>query len=151
MLVTAFSCRTANNQTIEGDLYFKLIDLQGMYDAPDSVLTKMETYVKTVNTDTLSTQDKKIFWLLKFMVDNNLLRKPFIRLRQDNGEIKMLFLDTSDYKQFSHYKHGDLARDNKKIRVKAQVTEIHYDSLTAYNSTKLISVDRVDGQTYWKK
>ena len=88
---------------------------------------------------------------MKFMVDNDLLRKPFIRLRLDNGEIKMLFLDSSDYRKFGQFNYSDLVRDNKKIRVKAKVNELHYDSLTAFNSTKLISVEKRAGKTYWKK
>jgi len=88
------SCQTKNGKTIEGDLYFQVFDLERFFDAPDSVLTKIENSVRTVNNDTLSEQDKKIYYLLQYMVSNNLLRKPFIRIRLDSGDIKMLFLDS---------------------------------------------------------
>lgn len=150
-LVLISGCQTDNKKTVEGDLYFKLIDFQRFYDAPDSVLTKIETSVKNVIKDTLTEQDKKIYDLLEFMTDKQLLRKPFVRLRQDDGKIVMLFLDKMDYEKIKDYNHHDLVQDNKRIRINAEVSELKYDSLTAYENIKIISVDKIDGKTYWKK
>ncbi|MFM2226343.1 MAG: hypothetical protein RJA07_2545 [Bacteroidota bacterium] len=151
ILALMSGCQTDNKKIVEGDLYFKLIDFQGFFDAPDSTLTKIETSINTVNKDTLTERDKKIYALLQFMSDKELLRKPFIRLRQDDGEIIMVFLDTSDYNKIKDYNHNDLIRDNKKIRIKAEVSELKYESLAAYKTLKLISIDKIDGKTYWKK
>ena len=151
ILLLISSCKTDTQKTVEGDLYFKLIDFQRFFDAPDSTLTKIETSIKTVNKDTLNAQDKKIYDLLQFMSDKKLLRKPFLRLRQDNGEISLVFIDSIEYTKFKDYNHNDLVRDNKRVRVKIEVKELKYDSLTAYETVKLISVDKLDGKTYWKK
>lgn len=151
ILLLISSCKTDTQKTVEGDLYFKLIDFQRFFDAPDSTLTKIETSIKTVNKDTLNAQDKKIYDLLQFMSDKKLLRKPFLRLRQDNGEIALVFIDSIEYTKFKDYNHNDLVRDNKRVRVKVEVKELKYDSLTAYETIKLISVDKLDGKTYWKK
>ena len=85
------------------------------------------------------------------MVSNNLLRKPFIRIRLDSGDIKMLFLDSSEYRQFKQYHWSDLSREDKKIRIKVSVTVLKYDSLTAFNTVKILSVDKINGKTYWTK
>ena len=85
------------------------------------------------------------------MSEKKLLRKPFLRLKQDNGEIAMVFLDSIDYIKFKDYNHNDLVRDNKRIRVKVKVNESKYNSLTAYEIVKFISVDKLDGKTYWEK
>lgn len=150
LLILFISCVTDNKKTVEGDLYFKLIDLR-FFDAPDSILTKIESGVKLTKLDTLIEQDKKIYKLLQFMVDNELLRKPFIRLRQDDGKIIMVLLDTLDYTKIKDYNHLDLVRDNKRIRIKMEVSELKFDSLTAYESLRLISIDKIDGKTYWNK
>jgi hypothetical protein len=150
-LVLISGCQTDKKKTLEGDLYFKLIDFQRFYDAPDSILTKIETSEKNVNKDTLTEQDKKIYALLEFLTDKQLLRKPFVRLRQDDGKIVMLFLDKMDYEKIKDYNHNDLVRDNKRIRINAEVSELKYDSFTAYENIKIISVDKIDGKTYWKK
>lgn len=151
ILALCCSCRSDDTKTVEGDLYFKRIDFQRFFDAPDSILTKIETSVRTVKKDTLTKKDKKIYDLLQFMMDRRLLRKPFIRLRQDDGKISMVFLDSSDYRQFKEYKWSDLSKENKKIRVKVKVTELKYDSLTAFNTIKILSVDKISGKTYWTK
>lgn len=145
------TCQSDNKKIIEGDLYFKIIDLQRFYDAPDSILVRIETSVKNANKDTLTEQDKNIYDLLKFMVDKELLRKPFIRLRKDDGKIIMVFLVSTDYEKIKDYNHNNLIRENKKIRVRAEVSEIKYDSLTVYETIKPISIDKIDGKTYWKK
>jgi len=150
ILLTICSCQTNNNKIVEGDLYFKLIDFR-FFDSPDSVLTKIETSVKTLNKDTLPEQDIKIYYLLEFMTDKQLLRKPFVRLRLNDGEIIMVFFDINDYEKLKDYNYSDLVRDNKKIRIKAEVFELKYDSLTVYETSKLISFDRIDGKTYWQK
>lgn len=151
ILVLISGCHTDNKKIVEGDLYFKLIEFQKFFNAPDSTLTKIETSLRTVNKDSLAEQDKKIYDLLQFMSDNKLLRKPFIKLRQDDGKIFMVFLDADDYKKIKDYNHNDLIRDNKKIRLKAEVSELKYDSLIAYEALKLISIDKIDGKTYWQK
>lgn len=150
ILLTICSCQTNNKKIVEGDLYFKLIDFR-FFDSPDSVLTKIKTSVKTVNKDTLTEQDLNLFYLLEFMTDKQLLRKPYVRIRLDDGEIIMVFVDLNDYEKLKDYNYNDLVRENKKIRIKAEVFKLKYDSLTAYETSKLISIDRIDGKTYWKK
>jgi len=151
VLILCCSCQSVKQQTIEGDLYFKLVDFQRIFDTSDSILTKIETSVRTVNYDTLTASDKKSYELLKFLVEEKLLRKPFIRLRLDNGSIKMVFLDIEDYQQLKNFNHNDLVLENKKIRVRAEVLKIKHDTLTAYKTIRVISIDKIDGKTYWSK
>lgn len=151
ILILSLSCSSNNGNTIEGDLYFKLIDLTSFYGASDSELSKIETWIKTVNKDSISDSEKKYYEFLKFMSDQQLLRKPLIRLRQDNGEIIMLFLEPEDYGKIKNYNYSDLVRDNQKIRIKAEVIELKHDSMRVYKILKLISADKIDGKTYWKK
>lgn len=151
ILALFFSCRPKDVQTVEGDLFFRVIDFQSIFDYPDSIIGKIESNINTVSIDTLPKEEKKLYQFLKYLNDNELLRRPFIRLRLDNGAEKMLFLDTTDYRKFEHYNYSDLVRDKKKIRVKAQVTSLQFDTLSAFNSIKLISIVKLNGQTYWKK
>lgn len=151
IMLAISSCQSNNKRTVEGDLYFKLIDIQRFFDAPDSILIRIESSIKPVNKDTLSEQDKKIYGLLEFLLDKRLLRKPFIRIRQDNGEIIMVFLDSKYYDKIKDFNRNDLIRDNKKIRIRVEVVQLKFDSLIAYETVKLISIDKVDGKTYWDK
>ena len=150
ILVILFSCQMNQTKIIEGDLYFKLIDFR-FFEAPDSLLTKIATHVKTVNKDTLSDQEKKNYDFAKLMYDEELLRKPFLRLRQDDGKIIIVALDTVDYGKIKGYNYSDLVSENKRIRIKAEVSVLKRDSLRIYKNIKLISIDKIDGKTHWKK
>ena len=145
------SCQSDKTKIIEGDLYFKLIDYNMFYNLPDSVLTKIESKIASIGIDTLKEQDKISYNLINYMVNNNLLRKPFIRLRQDNGEKIMVFIDTTNYKKLSIYNHDKLISENKKIRIKAEVSELKIDSVTAYNTLKLLTIKKIDGKTLMSK
>lgn len=136
---------------VEGDMYFKLIDVQRFYDAPDSVLTSIEDYVATVDRDTLNEDELVLLGIFEYMVEKDLLRKPFIRMRLDNGEIRMLFMNEEDYAKFDQYHWADLREQNKKVRVKAKVIELQYDSLTAFNVVELESIEKVEGMTPFAK
>ena len=89
------SCDGDREKIVEGDLYFKLFDLERYFDG-DTILLNIENAVRTINRDTLDGEDLELYDAFKFMVDNNLLRRPYIRLRLDNEDIRILMLDTSD-------------------------------------------------------
>lgn len=129
-------------KTVEGDLYFKLIDPYRVFDAPDSVLKKIETTASLVNEN-----DE---WL-KFMVEKGLLRKPFIRIIDDNGEINIVFLNPTDYEKIKDYNQNELIIGNKKIRVRVEGLDVHHKSLKVYETSKLIAIEQLDGKTQWKK
>ena len=150
------SCEGDREKVVEGDLYFKLFDIDRYFDGP-SLLSSIENGVRGVNRDTLNFRDKKVYDAFKFMMDNNLLRKPYVRLMLDNEEIKILLLDSSDYRQFIKYNWVDLSRRKEKVRVKVIVKEFEYPIFlmkkteTAYNALRLLSIDKIEGDTHWTK
>jgi membrane-anchored protein YejM (alkaline phosphatase superfamily) len=115
LLTSCQSIEKSDIITVEGDLYFKLIDFPQLFDAPDATLTKIEESIKNGYKDTLTEQDRQFLQMLEYMVDNDLLRKPFIRIKSDEGEILMLFLDPNDYVIFKNYKWSDLREENIKM------------------------------------
>lgn len=141
IFVSLISCKT-EVKTVEGDLYFKLIDPYRVFDAPDSVLKKIETTASLVNKD-----DE----VLRFMVEKRLLRKPFIRIVDDNGEINIVFLNSADYEKIKDYTYDELIKENKKIRVRLEGLDLHHKSLKVYETSKLIAIEQIDGKTQWKK
>jgi hypothetical protein len=147
------SCQSDKEKIVEGDLYFKLFDFERYFDAPESSLVHIENAVKSMGGDTLTKQDLAF----KYLVEHNLLRKPFIRIRLYNGDNKILLLDSADYSQFVQYKWSDLVRNKEKVRIKVAVREFDYphflidETERAYDGLKVLSVDKVEGETYWKK
>ena len=80
-----------------------------------------------------------------------LLKNPYLNLRKDNGEIVTVYLDKIKYDKLKKYDYNKLISENKKIRIKAEVTELKFDTLKIYKVDGKISVEKLDGKTYWKK
>ena len=152
LLPILWSCNTNDkSMTIEGDLYFKLIDVFKVFDANDSTINKIEQTIKSNKKDSLPENERLIYDKFEVLMDHDLLRKPFIRIRLDNGELKMLFLNNSDYKKFIDYNLMELNENNQKIRINAKVTEITLDKIVVYNTIELILVDKMTGNTEFEK
>ena len=151
ILICFISCQTEKTKTIEGDLYFKLIKFPSFHEAPDSLVQKIETDIENVNEDTIDNQNMKINDYLKFLSKERLLRNPYLQLRKDNGEIVTVYLEKISYDKLKNYDYNKLISENKKVRLKAEVTELKFDTLKIYKAINVISVEKIDGKTYWNK
>jgi hypothetical protein len=141
--ISVFACRQ-DNKTIQGDLYFSFLRFGSFYNQPDSVINKFKIYADTVNYNKLNSFDKQVLTMYKTLKKENLLFNPFIELRLDNDSIVKLYLDKSDYEKIKIYKRQELQDQNKKIRINILGSYIGNKML---HCKKLISVDKVDGQT----
>jgi hypothetical protein len=155
-IVIISSCKEEKEKTIEADLYFRLFDIERFYDSPDSSLIKIENLVHEINNDTLDNKRKEEYKHFKFMVANNLLRKQFIWIRMDDGEKKILFLDSLDYNKLKKYNWSDLTKGKRRIRIRTIVREFEYpyyfeDTETAYDCVKMLTIDKISGETHWEK
>jgi hypothetical protein len=151
MVLAMYGCQTNQTTIIEGDLYFKLVDLPSLYEVSDSIATKLETSIRTVKKDSLRTLDRNVYNQLQFLDDNQLLRKPFIRLRQNDGTILLVFVEPSDYEKLRKYHHEDLVRTHKKVSIRAAVETFKSNTLSVYKTSQPITVQETDGITYWTK
>ena len=151
VLFLILSCQQGSNtEIVEGDLYFKAIDFR-MYSLPDSILSKIEIQAKTADIDTLNEQEKKFHKHISLLIEKGLLRKPYIRIKNSDGAIMMVFLDPSDFKEVEKYELASLRERNKKVRIKAKATGLDLFDFAAYNSTELISVEVINGVTESEK
>lgn len=151
------SCDSDQEKVVEGDLYFNLFDLEGIIGVSDSVLLLIENGVKEIKRDTLNRRDRNVYDAAKFMVENDLLRKPYVRVRLGNHKVKILLLDSADFKQLKKYHYHDLLKSEEKVRIKVLVKDIEYplflmnDTQPAFNGIKVLSVNKIKGKTYGKK
>jgi len=146
-----WSCHTNNHlKTIEGDVYVKLIDFRP-FEADDSTIIKIERQIKSTENDTLPEYEQELYNTLGILMDCGLLREPFIRLHLDNGDLTMLFIEKTDFEKFENYDWEKLRDNDKKIHVKAKVTELTFKEGTIYKTKKLISATEVKGATEIEK
>lgn len=138
-----FAC-AQKNKTIEGDLYFSFFRFGSFYDQPDSIITKFTNYANTVRRETLDTVDKQVLVMYATLKKENLLFNPFVELRLDNDSIIKLYLNKSDYEKIKIHKRQELQNKNKKIKIMAEGKNLGNGMFLC---EKLISIDKVDGQT----
>ena len=149
-LITALSsCQQGNTEQVQGDLYFKLIDPIRHFEAPDTLLDRLERQIDNNDEKGLSPSDKKHYGMLKFMVNHNLLKRPFIRLADSTGLSAMFFLDWTNYKRFETYRLDELETSNTRIHVTLRGTPVLYDTLKVYNVVDIIKIDTLKGKTRW--
>lgn len=137
--------------SIEGDLYFQMVDFFNFNNAPDSLMTMIENEVEKIDFDTLSDNDRKSYELIKYAIDKEVFRIPFIRLQTVDNEKIMLYMDRDSYVQFDSLKCFDLKNEHKKIYVSALAKDISYQDIKAYRLIKFKTVEKIDGQTDCRK
>jgi len=148
-LSVLLSCQSGNTEQVEGDLYFKLIDPIRHFEAPDTVLNRLERQIENNDVNVLSPANKKHYGMLKFMVNHNFLKRPFIRLIDSTGRSTMFFLDWTSYKRFETYRLGELETSNTRIHVRLRGTPVLYDTQKVYNVVDIIKIDTLQGATRW--
>lgn len=148
--VLTISCGQ-KHEIVEGDMYYQVIDLLNFFDAPDSVLQKIEDSFSSINPDTLSEKDKKELGILLHAFENQLLRSPYIRVHPDTGKEFMLFMGREAYEQFEIISYNKLVLEEKKIRVNAEVEDVSFKNVKAYKVTGFLNVTKVDGKPMRRK
>ncbi|WP_143470478.1 hypothetical protein [Labilibaculum filiforme] len=136
---------------IEGDLYFQMVDFFNFNNAPDSILTKIENQMTNIDLDTIAENDRKVYELIKYAIDQDVLRLPYIRLQTSENEKIMLYMDEDIYERFDSLKCFDLKKEGKKIHISALTNDISYKDIKAYKLIKLKVFEKIDGQTECRK
>jgi hypothetical protein len=148
VLLFAHSNCKSNNQKdkqLEGDLYYDWLRVGSFYNGPDSLIEQFKLYADSVDRKTLGSSDLKLLTMYEILKKENLLYKPFIDLRLDNDSIVKIYFTNNDYEKIKAYKRQDLLETKTKIRIKMTVRDLGPGMAL---STKLLSINKVDGQTY---
>ena len=157
-LFIAVSCQTKADNTvsqsieskkIEGELYFKLINLGSFYGVPDSVTNRFESMIDSLNNiEKVSDQDQQLIDLVKTLKENDLINKPFFHLKLDSTKVATVYLDEQQYEQVRKFNRQNLINENKKVNISLKGRIIQDELVECY---EIISTEKVDGKTYWRK
>jgi hypothetical protein len=133
------------NKQIEGDLYYDWLRIGSFYNQPDSLIKQVKLYADTVNRKGLDSDNLKFLTMYEVLKKEDLLYRPFIDLRLDNDSTVKIYFTNNDYDKIKIYKRQDLLDTKKKIRIKIEIYDLGYGMAL---DKKLISVNKVDGQTF---
>jgi len=133
--------------TIEGELYFKLIEFGSFYGVEDSIIQKFQMELDKIDSDSSST-DQFISDYYKILNANDLIKTPHFKVIIDSIQILQVFIDEKQYRKLKNYNHWILEKENKKVLLKLQGKMINE---YIFKCNKILELQKVEGKTQWSK
>ena len=147
LILTIFSCK--QKETTKADLSFKLISWGSFYGAEPEQIEKFEKIFDSISKNSNSKkQDKELNDFFLRLKDNGLFTSPYINIRIGTDSSLVVYLAEAEYKKVKDFDRNDLLKRNKKVELELDIIKKDVD---IYYAERIISVNEVDGQTYWKK
>jgi hypothetical protein len=132
----------------KGDLYFKLIDIGSLYNAPDSAVQHFEAIIAGMKAETGLSEDEKLFiQTIELLKKEKLLDKPYIKMKFDSQTVTV-YLNEEDFEEVKDYNLDELLRENRKVEISFEGRVIDNGIIKC---EKLHSTIKTAGQTEWKK
>ncbi|WP_339696221.1 hypothetical protein [uncultured Roseivirga sp.] len=152
LFMTIGACSRSTNdgmEVISGDLYFKLIEFDGFYGTPDSLINKFEYYIDSMaSLENLNEDVEQFLKAHQLLKSNDLINLPNFSLKVDSVTNIQVYLDETEFESIKNFDRSQLIRDNNKVRI---VLEGEYISDQIVRCSKILNVTKVEGKTYWRK
>ncbi|GGZ94375.1 hypothetical protein [Algibacter mikhailovii] len=147
LILTIFSCE--RKEITKADLSFKLISWGSFYGAEREQIEKFEKLFDSIRKNpNAQKQDKELDDFFLRLKDKGLFTSPYINLRIGADSTLVVYLSETEYKKVKDFNHNDLQKRNKKVELELEIVKKDVD---IYYAERILSVNEVDGQTYWKK
>ena len=148
ILVSIFSSCSNKKQEVQGDLYFKLIDIGSFYKSDDETFAKFEKSLDSLRlSKNISPDELEVIRIFDLLKKKGLLKSPWINLKTESKIIK-IFLTQKEYNKIEKFKRNQLLENNKKVELKILVEELDNG---IYYSNEILEFKKVDGKTHWRK
>jgi hypothetical protein len=104
--------------TYDGDLYFDLFRFANFYNQPDDLVKRFKTSADSIDRNNIEATDKEFLDRYDILKNRHLLYQPYILLKQDNGNMLTVYLDSNNYKIFTTFHRKELIASKEKIRIR---------------------------------
>ena len=148
----------SQNESIQGAIYIKLIDVHNIFGGlPDKIIKQLNDSIITnpKNDKKDSNLDREVSDYFKFLVENNFLQKPHFKLKLQTGKIINVFVEEAEYSKLEKELKGF---DKEKERINLNFEGIKKSDgffkeldQAIYYANKIISVEKIPGETDWDK
>lgn len=120
-----------------------------MYGVPDSTVQLFKNHIDSLAiTPNISEEDSQFLASFQLLENHDLLNKPAIHLWIDSTTIITAYLNEGDYNLLTKFDRQELIKENKKVVISLNGINLG-DNL--FRSESVISTNKVDGKTYWRK
>ena len=115
------------SQEIEGELFFKLINMGRFENLPDSTISKFESMSDSLHGNkNISEQDQKVLRSIKLLKENNLIHKAYFHLKIDSTQIVTVYVNEEEYKKLRPLDRQKLMNENMKRSFSAPVISLAF-------------------------
>jgi hypothetical protein len=137
-----------NSEVVAGDLYYYWFKFGSFYGQPDSLLQEYLSIRDSLGFEAMMEEDSAGTAYVLTLEENSIVISPFIFMKKDNGHVLTLYMDSSDFRQFTNFSYQELIDNKQKVRITANIDSI---ANKLYLCKSLISVELVDGSTLIKQ
>ena len=140
LLSSLTSCKKSDN-IIEAELELRPVSFMSAYGANDK---EYSNAIKEIDSVLKYHPDSNVYSLYKYFnyIDSlGLFRNPYIFLEIKKDSVIPVYLSKKEYKKVKEFKWVDLANQNKKVKLKIELSKIE-DSI--YYSDHIIEVKKVN-------
>ena len=100
------------------------------------------------NQENISEQDQNLIETIKVLKENDLIKKPFFHLKIDSNQIVTVYVGEEEYEKVKQFDRQKLINENTKVDVSLKGRIIEDGIVDCY---EILSTEKVDGKTYWRK
>ena len=144
IIITIVIINCPTKKDVKGEVYIKLIDFGSMYGQPTADINEFKN--KFEKEKDLS--DKAEIKYFQILIENGLIDKPYFKLKLlNNRDIVNVFCSEAEYLNIKPLL-DNLNKSKEKIIVEFNGIK-KGDNI--YYASKLISFEKVQGKTEWKK
>ena len=137
------SCQESKN-VVEADLTFKSISFMSAYGASDKEYSNLLMEMDSVLNTNIKNETYKLYQYLESLKNKNLLRNPYIFLKIKEDSVVTVYLSEKEYQKVKTFKHTDLFKQNKKVKVKIKLSEVGDNILYSDN---ILEIKKVKGKS----
>lgn len=148
--LTLFTCK--ENDIIQGDIYIKLIDVHNLYGVSESQIEKIKLVIDNQDQNQYTDSEKKSFKLYEILLNNDLINKPYFKLKLANEEIINIYTTENEYKKLNNtLETFDRGIEKISVNFKGRKISDGIFEEAIYIADKIISLEKKAGKTDWKK
>lgn len=146
-MIMVVSCKSQDNEVLNGSIYIKQIDLGSLYKSNKEKINSLKKEIDNFDESKSNESEKLFYNYYKVLFEEDLIDKPCSLIKVKGNSIQRVFFSLDDYKEIESLLLN-LDKNTEQINLSLKVNKIN-DGI--YFANNIISLEKVEGKTDWKK
>lgn len=111
-------------EILDGEIYFKLIDLNSLYNFEDDKIKKFKRTIDSIGKTKMNNNKKTYYKYYHFLFENDLIDKPMFLLKNEKNQNLRVFCDSNIYRTKIEPLIDRIDKSEKTIKISLQAIKI---------------------------